>query len=175
MFFLHRNHGRFRITVQGFQSRQISADCHCLWHFPLKSTRKSGNRPFQSDPRKPLSILFLLAEVPLQQTLEGLAVTGFVARHFVNGVGNRRSMRDSRFNIRADCYSFGFSDQSCVESTLFAHSHSICALRACATAGLPEFRMPLAPSVTTKKFKPYFAASSATSATNLRGFSFCRK
>ena len=45
----------------------------------LKSTRKSGNRPFQSDPRKPLSILFLLAEVPLQQALEGLAVTGFIS------------------------------------------------------------------------------------------------
>ena len=29
-------------------------------------------------------------------------------------------MRDSRFDIHADCYSFGFSDQSCTESTPFA-------------------------------------------------------
>ena len=47
--------------------------------FPSKSHEKAGTALFRAVPANPCnSLLFLLAEVPLQQTLEGLAVTGFV-------------------------------------------------------------------------------------------------
>ncbi len=46
----------------------------------FEGTRKGGDRSLEVTLSKTLDIpVFLLAEVPLQQAFEGLAVTGFVA------------------------------------------------------------------------------------------------
>ena len=42
---------------------------------------KKGSSPLGDNPRFSNNIRFFSAEVPLEQSLKGLAVAGFVARH----------------------------------------------------------------------------------------------
>ena len=67
-------------------SRSLKLSVQLLYH----STRKEGCTPLKMQPsffRQYLN--FLLAEVPLEQSRERLAVAGFVARHFMHGVVDR--------------------------------------------------------------------------------------
>ena len=67
-------------------SRSLKLSVQLLYH----STRKEGCTSFKLQPSFFKQYLnFLLAEIPLEQPFEGLAVTGFVARHFVHGVVDR--------------------------------------------------------------------------------------
>ena len=66
--------------------RSLKLGVQLLYH----STRKEGCTSFKMQPSFFKQYLnFLLAEVPLEQPLEGLAVAGFVASHLMHGVMDR--------------------------------------------------------------------------------------
>ena len=66
--------------------RSLKLSVQLLYH----STRKEGYTSFKMQPSFFKQYLnFLLAKVPLEQPLEGLAVAGFIARHLMHGVVDR--------------------------------------------------------------------------------------
>ena len=79
------------IHFWGWRGLHRRKNCHFYATFPLTGTadtaKKRGERTSLSSFKKPVLARFcLLAEVAVQQTLEGLAVAGFVAGHFMDGV-----------------------------------------------------------------------------------------